>query len=158
MNPTVYIETTIVSYLTARQSKDIVRSSHELLTHAWWTRSRRHFDLYTSVFTINEASAGDPAAAAERLRALQEIPMLPITSDVAVLAAQLEQALSLPPRARADAPHLAVAAVNRMDFLLTWNCTHLANGMLTARIEKACGAAGFVSPRILTPELLMELP
>ena len=154
--PTVYIETTIVSYLTAWPSNDIVRRSHEIITRDWWTQSRPQFDLYTSVFTTNEASGGDPTAAADRLRELQNIPLLPTTPDVAALAAQLERALSLPARARIDAAHLAVAAVHGMAFLLTWNCRHLANGTLTDRIEDTCSAAGFVAPRILTPELLME--
>jgi hypothetical protein len=158
MKPTVYIETTVVSYLTARPTKDIVRLSHEIITREWWTHVRPNFDLYTSVFTTNEASEGDPGAAAERLRALQDVSLLPTTTDVVMLAKQLERALSLPPRARIDAAHVAIAAVNGIAFLLTWNCRHLANGSLADRIERTCVGAGFVAPRILTPELLMGLP
>ena len=158
MKPTVYIETTIVSYLTAWPSRDVVRLSHELLTREWWTSERPRFDLYTSALTHQEASAGDPTAAAERLHALEGIPLLTIDAPVVSLAERLVTALSLPTRARADAVHLAVSAVHRLDFLLTWNCRHLANGELAATIERTCDAAGRVAPRVLTPEQLMEQP
>jgi hypothetical protein len=158
MKSTVYIETTIVSYLTARPSRDVVRLSHEILTRKWWRSSRPRFDLYTSVFTTDEAAAGDPTAAAERMQALQDIPLLPIDPQVTTLAEQLARSLKLPERSRVDAAHVAVSAVHGVAFLLTWNCRHLANGALTDKIEETCGLAGFVAPRILTPELLMELP
>lgn len=154
--PTVYIETTIVSYLTAWPSRDVVRLSHELLTRDWWSDERSRFELYTSELVIRESSAGDPTAAAERLKSLAELPLLAITDDALALAQQLAAALVLPERARADAAHVAIAAVNGMSFLLTWNCKHLANGMLTDRIERACRAASFEPPRIVTPEQLME--
>jgi predicted nucleic acid-binding protein len=126
----VYIETTIVSYLTARPSRNVVRHAHQLLTQKWWRESRKRFDLYTSAFTLGEASAGDAKAAATRMRALKRIPLLPYSSDVTDLAERLARELKLPQRARIDAAHVAVAATN----------------------------AGFVAPRILTPEMLMELP
>ncbi len=156
--PSVYIETTIISYPTARPSKSLVRRTHEKLTRDWWNKARPHFDLFTSAFTVNEASGRDPTAATERLRELQNIPLLVVKPEIAPLAAKLERALSLPPRARIDAAHLATAAIHGMTFLLTWNCRHLANGNLTGRIERACSGAGFAAPRILTPELLMEPP
>ena len=155
---TVYIETTIVSYLTAWPNQNIVRLSHEMLTRDWWSKCRPWYDLYVSDFVIDEASRGDPSAAADRITALQGIPLLPVTSPVVDLAERLAAALSLPPRARLDASHVAIAAVHGMNFLLTWNCRHLANGMLADTIERTCDEAGFKSPRILTPELLMEPP
>lgn len=155
---TVYIETTIVSYLTAWPSKDVIRLSHEILTRQWWADSRPHFDLFSSDFVIAEASAGDPTAAAERLKALAGIPLLAASESVDRLAGQVAASLALPPRARMDAAHVAMAAVHGMRFLLTWNCTHLANGALADRIERVCMDAGFSTPRILTPEMLMELP
>jgi hypothetical protein len=158
MKPTVYIETTIVSYLTAWPSRDVVRLSHEMLTREWWTAHRGSFQLYTSKFVIEEASRGDPDAAAERLRSLVGIPLLQANASSEVLALALVEALALPARARIDAAHVAVAAAHDMRFLLTWNCTHLANGMLTDKIERTCAASGFQAPRILTPEFLMELP
>jgi hypothetical protein len=158
MKPTVYIETTIISYLTCWPSRDIHRLSHEMLTHEWWRNHREFYQLVTSDFVIREAERGDPSAAAERMRALADVPVLAATSKVEELGSELATALQLPPRARLDALHLAISAVYATDFLLTWNCTHLANGNLTRKIEQACAKAGFRAPRILTPELLMESP
>ena len=158
MKPSVYIETTIVSYLTAWPSRDIHRLSHEILTRSWWQDYRPAFDLFVSDFVLEEAARGDPSAAAERLKVLADIPILPVNPDADSLAQRLVTALALPPRARLDAAHVAVSAVYGIRFLLTWNCTHLANGALADKIDQTCADAGFKSPRILTPELLMELP
>jgi hypothetical protein len=157
MKPTVYIETTIVSYLTAWPSRDIVRLSHEILTRRWWD-GRDNFQLHTSELVILEASAGDPSAAADRLSAIKDIPLLAMTADAIALAQELAKALNLPERAKADALHIAVAAVHGISFLLTWNCRHLANAALTDRIERACLQTGLLAPRIVTPELLMGAP
>lgn len=156
--PTVYIETTVVSLLTARPSRDVVGMAHQMITRDWWTLDRPKFDLYTSDFTLAEAAAGDPSASAERLEALRDIPLLEVATPVTALSEQLALALALPPRARIDAAHVAVAAVNGMEFLLTWNCRHLANLALADKIERACEAAGFVAPRIVTPEQLRAEP
>jgi hypothetical protein len=155
---TVYIETTVVSYLTARPTRDVLRLSHKMITEAWWTKQRPLFDLYMSDFVIDEVSRGDSSAAAERLEALEGIPLLRTVPTAIELAQKLENALSLPPRARPDAAHLAVSAVYGMSFLLTWNCTHLANAVLADRIEQTCRDAGYAAPRIVTPEMLLEAP
>jgi hypothetical protein len=156
VKPTVYIETTIVSYLTCRPSKEIIRRSHEMITGNWWSKHRSAFECYTSDFVIDEASRGDKDAAAKRLEVLDGLPKLPVNDDALALAQRVVLAIALPQRARLDAAHVAMAAVHNMDFLLTWNCTHLANGVLAAKIERACETAGFRSPRILTPELLVK--
>jgi hypothetical protein len=158
MKPTVYIETTIISYLTCWPSRDIHRLSHEMLTRDWWTKHRELYQLVTSDFVVREAERGDPSAAAERMRALADIPVLAATLQVEELGDEIATALQLPPRARLDALHLAISAIYGTDFLLTWNCRHLANGNLTSKIERACMKAGFRAPRILTPEFLMESP
>jgi len=152
----VYVETTIFSYLTARPSRDVVRLSHQMITRDWWGTERSKFDIFTSELVIQEVSAGDPTAASERLMSLSGIPLLAITPEGLDLAERLAAALSLPDRARADAAHVAIAAVNGIEFLLTWNCKHLANGMLLPKIEQTCVAHGFQPPRILTPEQLTE--
>ncbi len=156
--PSVYIETTIVSYLTAWPSRDIVRLGHEVLTRQWWQDRKSSFETFVSDFVTDEASRGDPKAASERLKALSGIPSLPVTPSAIDLADRLAQALKLPQRARLDAAHVAISAVHRVDYLLTWNCTHLANGALLPKIEAVCRDAGFTSPRILTPQLLMVPP
>lgn len=156
MKPTVYIETTVVSYLTAWPSRDVIRLSHELITREWWDVASRQFDLYTSDLVEQEASAGDPSAAAERLKALAGLPRLAITDAAIELAEAIATALVLPDRARPDAVHVAVAAVHGVSYLLTWNCTHLANPTFADKIERACAGAGLTAPRICTPEQLME--
>jgi hypothetical protein len=157
MKQTLYVETTIVSYLTARPKPDVMRLSHEMLTRQWWTNERIRFDLYISQLVIEEASGGDKAAAAERLKVLKDIPLLTITAEMYELAARLTRTLALPARARADAVHVAIAAVHGMSFLLTWNCRHLANAALADRIDQTCEGYGIVAPRIVTPEQLMEI-
>jgi hypothetical protein len=160
MKPTVYIETTVVSYLTAWPSRDIIRLSHEMITREWWDKRRPDFDLNISDFVIEEVSRGDSVAAADRLKALSGIPLLRSVPAAIELADKLAKALSLPPRARPDASHLAMSAVYGMSFLLTWNCKHLANGVLADKIDRACRDAGFAPPRIVTPEMLLtpEVP
>jgi len=157
MKPTVYIETTIISYLTAWPSRDVVRLSHEILTRKWWEK-RERFELHTSEIVRLEAAAGDPSAAAERLKALEGMTILPPSATALALAERLAVDLNLPERARADAAHIALAAAHGMSFLLTWNCRHLANAALTDKIEKACSDAGLLAPRIVTPEVMMEFP
>jgi hypothetical protein len=154
MKPTVYIETSIVSYLTARPSPEIVRAAHQQVTRDWWS-NRGNFELFASQFVLDEASAGDPGAAADRLAALAEASVLDVTEDAIVLAEKLVAGGGLPSKARVDALHVAIAAVNGMDYLLTWNCRHIANAMLRGRIEELCRDAGFEPPAICTP---LELP
>ena len=158
IKPSVYIETTIVSLLTSRPSRDLIAQANQLMTRDWWADDRPHFDLYTSDFTLDEAGGGDPSAAAERLAAMAGIPLLPASSEAESLAAELVVALALPARARLDAAHVSVCAVAGVTYLLTWNCTHLANAKLTDRIERTCAAAGFVAPRIVTPQQLKVVP
>src|SRR4051812_35666344 len=107
MKPTVYIETTIVSYLTAWPSRDVVRLAHEVLTRKWWAERRQDYDLFTSDAVLVEAAAGDPSAAAERLKVLDPIPKLAATREAQQLAEQIAAALALPARARVDAAHVA---------------------------------------------------
>src|SRR5688500_15731280 len=127
MKPSVYIETTIVSYLTAWSSSDPVRRGHQIVTQKWWTERAGAFTLCTSQVVVDESSVGDAQAAADRLAALAGIPLLEIGADVLRLAEDLVANGALPPNARLDAVHLASAAVNGVAYLLTWNCKHLAN-------------------------------
>lgn len=154
MKMRIYVETTVPSYLAAWPSRDLIRAAHQQITREWWAK-RGAFELYTSRLVVQECQAGDSQAAADRLAVLAEIPLLEQTPDVADLAEALVQRVPLPAKAAADALHIAVAAVNGMDYLLTWNCTHIANVTLRSRIEAVCRAAGFEPPLICTPE---ELP
>ena len=154
MKPRVYIETTVPSYLTAWPSRDLVRAAHQQITREWWAR-RDAFELYSSRLVVQECQAGDPQAAADRLAALAGIPLLEQTSDAAALAEALLRGVPLPERAVADALHIAIAAVHGMDYLLTWNCTHIANVTLRPQIETVCRGSRYEPPLICTPE---ELP
>lgn len=155
MRPRVYIETTIPSYLTCRPSRDVIRLGHEVLTRQWWDTRRVRFDLVTSQLVWDECSRGDPEMAAARLTSLQDVRQLDITDGVGPLAATLVAVLRLPPKAAADATHVAVAAVHGVEYLLTWNCTHLANAALWRQIETVCQTAGLTPPQICTPYDLM---
>lgn len=152
----VYIETTVVSYLTARPSRDIVRQAHQQITREWWDNQRRDFELYASQAVIVEARAGDPNAAAARLDALRDVQLLEATEEAALLAQRLMDEVPLPERAAVDAAHIAVAAVHGLDYLLTWNCRHIANAVMRPDIEEICREAGFEPPVICTPEELLR--
>jgi predicted nucleic acid-binding protein len=156
--PTVYIETTVISYLTAWPSRDLIRAAHQQITREWWDTRRTDFSLFVSQLVLDEAAAGDAAAAAERLQMLAGIPLLEYRPPTLAVAATLAGVLRLPVQARGDALHVAVCAVNGIEFLLTWNCRHLANAALAPTIEQACRSHGLAGPRIVTPEQLLEAP
>ena len=157
MKPRVYLETTIPSYLTAWPSRDLVRAAHQQITRDWWDRRRAEFELYISQAVLRERRAGDATAAAERLKILQDLPLLEQTEEASRLAQALVDRVPLPERAAVDALHVAIAAVHGMDYLLTWNCTHIANATLRDPIESVCRANGYEPPAICTPdELLAE--
>lgn len=153
MKPTVYVETTVPSYLTAWPSRDLVRAAHQQITHEWWSH-RDEFDLYLSRLVVQECEAGDAQAALDRLAAMKGLPLLAQGPEVSALAESLMRDVPLPEKAAADSLHIATAAVHRMKYLLTWNCTHIANVVLRPKIEAVCRAAGFEPPLICTPEEL----
>ena len=151
----VYLETTIVSYLTARPSRDLVLAAHQEVTRQWWEEQRGQFRLFVSQFVLDEAGDGDPMAAAERLKLLDGFPLLPLTDEVRDVATGLLDAGILPPKAQADAVHIAAATVHEMDVLLTWNCRHLANGVLLGSIGRHLRSEGYEVPIICTPDELI---
>ena len=152
----VYIETTFVSYLTARPFRDLIVAGHQQITHDWWDTRRKDYEPCASQLVLQEASGGDPEAAQERLEVLGTMVMLPINEEAVSLAEELVQAGALPMKAGNDALHIAIAAVHRVPYLLTWNCRHLANAALRGQIEAGCASKGYKAPVICTPEELME--
>ncbi|MBC7979681.1 MAG: type II toxin-antitoxin system VapC family toxin [Armatimonadetes bacterium] len=152
----VYIETTIPSYLTSRKSRQAALAADQDATRFWWDDQRRRFRLFTSVFTLAEAGAGDPTLAGKRLAALAGIPTLDIPDDFESLESDIIQLLQLPDKAATDASHLALAIVHKMDYLLTWNCTHLANAILQKELIDYCGYHQLHVPVICTPETLIR--
>jgi len=157
MKPKVYVETTIVSCLTAWPSRDVVVAAHQQVTRDWWNSGKDRFDLVASELVVQEASAGDEEAARQRLAVLNTLTLLEASEAALALARKLVGDGAIPPKAAEDAMHLASAATNGVDYLATWNCRHLANATMRAQIEAACRAAGYQPPLICTPEeLLLE--
>lgn len=155
MKQRVYIETTIVSHLTARPSKDVIMLGQQKLTREWWLRRRQHYDLYTSQFVVDEAGDGDPVAARKRLEALSGLPLLDATDATMPLAEEMVRRRLLPSRAAIDAVHIAIATLNRMNVVLTWNCRHLANADVYVGVSRFLRSAGFEAPLVCTPTELM---
>lgn len=158
MKPTVYIETTIISYLTARAPRDLTSASQRQRTVDWWDDERQHFTLVTSELTILEASGGDLNAAAARLDMLQSIPLLTQRDDAERLAKRLVETGAFPSVAARDALHVAICATNGIGYLLTWNFKHLANVFLRDKITETCEDFGVAAPLICTPDEIRELP
>lgn len=156
MKPSVYIETTVISYLTARPHRDIVVAAHQQVTREWWEGAADRYQLIVSDLVLLEASRGDIVAATERMAVLEPLPQLEITEEDRRLAQRLVDAAAIPATAAEDALHIAVAAANGCDFLVTWNFRHIANPAMKSRIADVCREAGYVSPVICTPEELKE--
>ncbi len=153
--PKVYIETSVVSYLTARPSNNLIAAAWQKETVDWWETQRRRFDLYISEVVVEEAARGDAAAASRRLGVLEDIEVLKLDEKSVELSKALIEQGAVPPKALDDALHLAVAAVNGMDFLLTWNCRHIDNAEMKPKIRKAIESRGYQCPEIATPIELM---
>jgi hypothetical protein len=151
----LYLETTIVSYLAARPSRDLIVAAHQQLTHDWWTGHRQGYDLYASQLVQQEAAAGDPEAAETRLELLAGGRLLATTGEALALADELVRRGVVPRKVPEDAAHIAIATVNGMDYLLTWNCRHIANARIFKAIEAVCSESGYDLPVICTPEELI---
>lgn len=156
MDERVYIETTVVSYLTARPNRDVVIAGHQQVTHEWWDTRRESYELCISQLVLKEAGAGDAQAAQDRMEVLKTMTLLETSVQALDLAKLLIQAGALPSKAADDALHIAVAAMNGIPYLLTWNCRHLANATMRPVIESVCVAKGVKAPIICTPEELLE--
>jgi hypothetical protein len=155
MGSKLYLETTVISYLTARPSKDLIIAAHQQLTEEWWKNRSEDFDLYASQLVVQESSAGEVAMAAKRLALLNEVPLLAVSPACVDLAGKLVDKGPIPQKASVDALHIAIATVNGMDYLLTWNCKHIANAEMQTAVINVCRAAGYEPPVICTPEELM---
>ena len=154
MKRKVYIETSVVSYLTARPSKNVIEAGHQQSTYQLWGR-RDNFDLFVSELVLTECAAGDPEAASKRLAALQGIRLLDVAPYSIELAKDLVNAGIVPEKASEDALHISIATVHFADYLLTWNCRHIANPEIQARIAENFQRKGLFLPFICTPEELI---
>lgn len=157
MKPTVYIETTIISYLTARPSRDLVVAGHQQITADWWEDVRPRVECFVSPFVIQEASRGEAAMVAKRLEAIAEFSVLAENETIDELAQRYFKKMSLPDRAKIDAFHVATAAAYEMDYLLSWNCRHIASAHIQRTIQRLNDELGIQTPVMCTPEALMEV-
>jgi hypothetical protein len=153
----VYIETTFVSYLTARASRDVVIAGHQQSTKEWWEDCRGDYQLCASELVFREAGAGDPQAAQERLDVLKDMLLLETRQEAQDLAKELVQAGALPAKAFEDALHIAIATHQKIPYLLTWNLRHMANATMRPLIETVCADKGYKAPIICTPEELRRV-
>ena len=159
MKPRVYVETSVVSYLTAQPSRDIVVAGRQQVTREWWATAAARFELVVSGLVRQEAMAGNPEAADGRLAVLESVvERVEATPEAQELTERLVVAGAFPAAAVRDAAHVAIAAANGVEYVLTWNFRHLANAVVRPRIEAVCRDAGFEPPVICTPEELIEVP
>jgi len=156
MKPTVYIETSVISYLTAQTSRDLVVAAHQQLTAEWWQQALPQFEPFVSAVVLEEIAKGDPEAAKRRMDGVAAFEVLEVSAEVKELAEHYFTAIDLPEKARADAYHLALAVWHGMDYLVTWNCTHIAGGKVKLIVQRINAGRGIGSPVLCTPEELME--
>lgn len=155
MKSKVYLETSIVSYLTAFPSNDVITAGHQLTTFDWWENHRRNFEVVASELVIQEASLGDAQMARKRLAVLKDVEILFVNDEGRKLAKVLVGKKAVPEKAAADALHIAVATIERIEFLATWNFKHIANAKMQAKIEESIRAEGYEPTRICTLEELL---
>jgi len=157
MKESIYLETTVVSYYTSKPSRDIVALAHQEITRQWWPIAIRRYDIFISEVVTEEASFGDPEAAKRRLEELKDFPHLELNDKVEEMAQVYMERLNIPEKSFRDAAHLAIACVHNIDYLVTWNCAHLANGEVIKKLMKINESIGIHTPIICTPEELMEV-
>jgi hypothetical protein len=155
MRSKLYLETSIISYLTALPSRDLLVAANQQITHDWWENRREQFDIYSSQLVIQEASSGDPEFSQKRLNILKDIPVLTLREEMVALADRFVQKHVLPAKAGDDALHIAIATVYGLDYLLTWNCKHIANAEIQKKLVIISSEEGYELPTICTPIELM---
>jgi len=152
MKKRIYIETSVISYLTARPNPSLVLAAHQLVTREWWDEHVNTDSLYISDLVVNEASVGAVDAVARRTELLQKLPRLKATAQAELLASKLVSSGAVPESAKEDAAHIAIAAVHGMDYLLTWNCKHIANIVRLRQVYAQIEDMQYMPPIICTPE------
>jgi predicted nucleic acid-binding protein len=155
MNRSVYIESSVISYLVARPSRDLVVAGHQAVTAEWWDNHRLRYDVYVSPLVVEEISAGDASAAEERLRVIADIPSVSIAAEAESLASALLASNAVPANSARDALHIAIAATQGMDYLVTWNFKHINNASTRTMVVNVVSSSGLVCPVLCSPEELM---
>ena len=152
----VYVETTVVSDATALPTNDLTLAGRQMATREWWKTAAEHFDLFVSPIVRREAAKGDADAAKRRMAVLETLPELELTADAISLAQRLVEAKAVPEKFKEDALHIAIAAVEGMDYLVSWNFRHITNAQMIPKIKKVCSDNGYVCAEICTPQMLQE--
>jgi predicted nucleic acid-binding protein len=155
MNESVYIETSILGYLPARATKNLIIAANIEVTRDWWQFRRNSFTLYISQVVLDEVAQGDAEIAVKRLELIQNLPLLELNEDVKKLATQFLLKSNLPSKASDDASHIATATVYGLDYLLTWNCKHIANAQIQKKLSQISTELGYELPTICTPYELL---
>lgn len=154
--PRVYLESSVVSFYTARPSRDVIALARQEITRAWWDKHLHEYEACVSEAVLDEVRRGHPAAADERLRAVAGLPLLPILPESGALAALYAERLSLPEKGVYDTLHIAIASLHGVDYLVTWNCKHIANAHMRRGLAEINMAEGLTIPIICTPEELLD--
>ena len=157
MSASVYVETTIISYLASKPSRDLIVAAHQQITLEWWSHIRPQVSCFISPFIIQEISAGDQDAVRRRQEYIKDIPILQVNNEIQQLARLYYEELTIPNKARLDAAHLAIAVWYEMDYLLSWNCKHIVSGRTRKVLEKVNSRLQIRTPVLCTPEELMEV-
>jgi len=157
MKKKVYIETTVVSYLTAKPSRDIVIAGHQEATRELWSKLSSRYETYVSALVVQEAGKGNPNQAQMRLAAIAKFPMLDIDDEAQSLAEKIIAKKGIPVEYPEDALHIAVATVNGIEVIITWNFAHLNNPFTRKKVRKIVEAEGYSCPEICSPEELLEV-
>lgn len=155
MTETVYIETSVIGYLTARSTKNLIIAGNIETTRDWWQNRRSEFALYISQVVVDEVAKGDTEIALKRLEILSGLPLVELNQAVRNLSAQFLMRSNLPPKASDDAVHIAAATVHGLDYLLTWNCKHIANAQIQRKLAEISLDLGYELPIICTPYELL---
>ncbi len=154
MNPIVYIESSVISYLVSRPSRDVVIASRQAISHDWWENHRQQFELRVLVLVEEEISRGDSLAAQDRLALIEGIPSLAISDKVVKLAELFLTQSAVPKGSEEDALHIGIASAQGVDYLLTWNFKHINNATMKSEITNVVESCGFVCPQLCSPEEL----
>lgn len=156
MKPIVYIESSVISYLTSRPSADPIKNAWQAVTVQWWNTKLDQVTACISAYVIEEVSAGDPEAARQRIDMIRPLTVLDTNAEIEALADFLLLGGGLPPKARFDALHIACAAVHNVNIVMTWNFKHIANPVQLPVMRELCAARGYRLPELVSPLEMME--
>lgn len=151
----VYLETTIQSYLVSKESRDIIVLGHKELTKEWWLKNKNKYELFVSEIVIDEISQGNPDLIKERLEIIKEIKALKLTNEIENIASKYMEFFNFPDKLVRDIYHVSYCVFYNIDFLLTWNCKHIANAHFKIQLEKLNNKLKLYTPMICTPEELL---